>query len=113
MGGLSVAVDLGLLVLLVEVLDVPLAPATAVAFLTSVAVNFGLNRLLAGGSGLLGGQALRYGLLLVANLLLTVAVVTGAEGVGVPYVLAKGAVVLASTLWNYVLYRAWVFAPAG
>lgn len=99
--------------LLVEVLDVALAPATATAFLTSVAVNFGLNRLLAGGGGLLGRQVLRYALLLLANLLLTVAVVTGGEGIGVPYVLAKGAVVLASTLWNYLLYRAWVFAPAG
>lgn len=99
--------------LLVEVLDVPLAPATAAAFLSSVAVNFGLNRLLAGGGGLLGGQVVRYAVLLLANLLLTVAVVTGAEAVGVPYVLAKAAVVLASTLWNYVLYRAWVFAPAG
>lgn len=107
------AVDLGLLVLLVEVLDVPLAPATATAFLTSVAVNFGLNRVLAGSAGLLGPQVLRYGLLLLANLLLTVAVVTGAEAVGVPYVLAKGGVVLASTLWNYVLYRRWVFVSAG
>lgn len=97
--------------LLVEALDVPLAAATAAAFLTSVAVNFGLNRALAGGGGgLLGRQALRYGLLLAANLLLTVLVVTGAERAGIPYVLAKGVVVLASTLWNYVLYRRWVFA---
>lgn len=99
--------------LLVEGLDVPLAPATATAFLLSVGVNFGLNRLLTGGTGLLGRQVLRYALLLLANLLLTVAVVTGAGGLGVPYVLAKGAVVLASTLWNYVLYRRWVFASAG
>lgn len=78
-----------------------------------MAVNFGLNRLLAGGTGLLGRQVVRYALLLSANLLLTVAVVTGGEAVGVPYVLAKGAVVLASTLWNYLLYRRWVFAPVG
>jgi putative flippase GtrA len=100
-------------VLLVEVLDVPLAAATATAFLTSVVVNFGLNRVLAGGAGLLGPQVLRYALLLGANLLLTVAVVSGAAAVGVPYVLAKGAFVLASTAWNYVLYRRWVFAAGG
>ncbi len=99
--------------LLVEVVDVPLAPATATAFLTSVGVNFGLNRLLAGGTGLLGPQAVRYALLLGANLLLTVVVVSGAGAVGVPYALAKGAFVLASTAWNYVLYRRWVFAAAG
>ena len=40
-------------------------------------------------------------------------VLAAAAAVGVPYVLAKGAFVLASTAWNYVLYRRWVFAAAG
>lgn len=112
-GGVSVAVDLGLLLLLAEVLDVPLPLATASAFLASVGVNFGLNRLLAGGTGagLLRRQLVRYALLLAANLVLTVAVVSGADAAGIPYVAAKVAVVLASTCWNYLLYRAWVFAP--
>lgn len=105
------AVDVGLLVLLAEVVGLPLPVATATAFLASVGVNFGLNRLLAGGTGLLGRQVQRYALLLAANLVLTVLVVSGAEALGLPYVLAKGAVVAASTLWNYLLYRRWVFAP--
>lgn len=109
-GVLSVAVDVGLLVLLAELVRLPLALATAVAFLASVALNFALNRVLAGSGGLLGGQAVRYGLLLTANLALTVVVVVSAEAAGVSYVLAKTLVVVASTMWNYVLYRRWVFA---
>ena len=110
-GGLAVGADVGLLVVLDELVGAPLAVATTAAFLTSVAVNFGLNRVLAGGSsGLLGRQVVRYGLLLGANLVLTVVVVVGAERLGVPYVVAKTLVVAASTLWNYVLYRRWVFA---
>ena len=111
-GGLSVAVDAGLLVLLVEAGGVPVGPASALAFAASVVVNFALNRRLAGGRGAerLGGQALRYGLLLLANLLVTVAVVSGGAALGVPYLLAKAVVVALSTAWNFVLYRRWVFA---
>lgn len=111
-GVLSVSADVGLLVLLVEIAQLPLPVATALAFLMSVGLNFGLNRLLAGGSDLLGRQAARYILLLTANLAITVVVVVTAEAAGVPYVLAKSVVVLASTGWNYVLYRRWVFAQA-
>lgn len=111
-GGLSVATDLLLLVVLVELVGVPVGPAAAASFATSVVVNFALNRLLAGGAaqGLLGRAVLRYGVLLAANLTLTVVVVTAAEGAGVPYLPVKVAVVVASTAWNYVLYRRWVFA---
>jgi putative flippase GtrA len=111
-GGLSVAVDLLLLVLLVEAVGVPPAPAAAASFAASVLVNFGLNRALNPGGAALHRQAGRYLLLLVANLLLTVAAVSLGERAGVPYVVAKTTVLAASTVWNYVLYRRWVFAPA-
>lgn len=98
--------------LLADVLGVPVPAATATAFSTSVAVNFALNRLLAaGGPGLLRRQVLRYGVLLLANLVLTVVVVSAADAAGIPYLAAKSAVVAASTGWNYLLYRVWVFAP--
>ena len=54
-------------------------------------------------------HAFRYGLLVMANLGITVAVVNGAEHIGVPYLFGKLAVVAASTCWNFVLYRRWVF----
>ena len=44
-GGLSVVVDIGLLVLLRESYGVPLGAATTVAFCTAVVVNFLLNRI--------------------------------------------------------------------
>ena len=112
-GGLSVVLDVGLLLLLVEVVGVRVPVATTVAFLVCVAVNFGLNRLLAGGTGttLLGRQVLRYLLLLGANLVVTVLVVSSSQALGLPYLAGKLAVVAASTAWNYVLYRRWVFTP--
>jgi putative flippase GtrA len=66
--------------------------------------------MVAGDTEQLTRHAFRYGLLVVANLAVTVAVVTGADHIGVPYVVGKLAVVAASTCWNFVLYRRWVFA---
>lgn len=111
-GAVSVGVDLGVLALLVEGLRVPLALSTALAFGTSVAVNFSLNRLLVAGpgAGRLGRHATRYLVLLVANLLVTLLVVLLADAAAIPYLAAKVVVVLASAGWNFVLYRRWVFA---
>jgi hypothetical protein len=64
------------------------------------------------GSSGLTQHALRYGLLVVANYVITLAVVTTAGHVGDRYLVAKAAVVAASTLWNFLLYRHWVFVPA-
>ncbi|HEY8282433.1 MAG TPA: GtrA family protein [Leifsonia sp.] len=115
----SIAIDVGLLYTLHSIVGVEVGIATAVAFLTSVVFNFICNRFaMAGGeSAKLMRHAYRYGLLVVANLVITVVVVSGAAHVGIPYVIAKLAVVAASTCWNFVLYRRWVFAgpesPAG
>jgi putative flippase GtrA len=111
-GALSIVIDVGLLYLLHTVFDVQLGIATAVAFVASLIFNFICNRIAMAGSETerLVRHAFRYGLLVVANLCITVAVVTGAERIGVPYVIGKLAVVAASTCWNFVLYRRWVFA---
>ena len=112
-GGLTVVVDIGLLALLHESYGVPLGLATTVAFCTAVVVNFLLNRtaMSSRGSRGLTQHALRYGSLVVANYVITLAVVTTAGHVGDRYLVAKVAVVAASTLWNFLLYRHWVFAP--
>ena len=112
-GGLTVVVDIGLLALLHESFGVPLGVATTVAFCTAVVVNFLLNRtaMSSWGSRGLTQHALRYGSLVVANYVITLAVVTTAGHVGDRYLVAKVAVVAASTLWNFLLYRHWVFAP--
>lgn len=114
-GALSIAIDVGLLYVLHTVLGVLLAVATTTSFLVSVIFNFALNRAAMVGSRISGvsRHALRYAVLVLVNLGITVLVVTGAEHAGVSYLLAKLAVVAASTGWNFVLYRRWVFAAAG
>jgi putative flippase GtrA len=111
-GGLSIAIDVSLLFGLHSVVGVRLSIATTVAFVVSMVFNFTCNRfaMAAGDTEQLTRHAFRYGLLVVANLAVTVAVVTGADHIGVPYVVGKLAVVAASTCWNFVLYRRWVFA---
>jgi putative flippase GtrA len=112
-GGVTVVVDIGLLALLHEAYGVSLGIATTVAFCTAVTVNFLLNRTAMSSRGTQGlmQHALRYGSLVVANYLVTLAVVTTAGHVGDRYLVAKVAVVAGSTLWNFLLYRHWVFTP--
>ena len=112
-GGLTVVVDIGLLALLHESFGVPLGVATTVAFCTAVVVNFLLNRtaMSSWGSRGLTQHALRYGSLVVANYVITLAVVTTAGHEGDRYLVAKVAVVAVSTCWNFLLYRYWVFLP--
>jgi putative flippase GtrA len=112
-GGLSVVVDVGLLVLLRESFGVPIGIATTVAFSTSLVVNFLLNRtaMSSWGSRGLTQHALRYASLVMANYVITLVVVTTAAHVSALYLVAKLAVVAASTSWNFLLYRHWVFTP--
>src|SRR5689334_13560623 len=83
-GGLTVVVDIGLLALLHESFGVPLGLATTLAFCTAVLVNFLLNRttMTSRASRGLTQHALRYGLLVLVNYLITLVVVTTAGHVG-------------------------------
>ena len=110
-GVLSIGIDVGLLYSLHSIVGVQLSIATTIAFLSSVVFNFLCNRITMarGQAEQLMRHAYRYGVLVVANLCITAAVVSGAAHIGVQYVIAKLAVVAASTCWNFVLYRRWVF----
>jgi putative flippase GtrA len=111
-GGVSVLVDVGLLVVLHQVVGLPLLPATAAAFASSVVVNFTLNRglhLEGPGAGT-HRQLLRYGALLGANAVVTLGIVSLGQQARAPYLLSKLAAVGLTTAWNFPLYRAWVFA---
>jgi putative flippase GtrA len=107
----SVAVDFGLLVLLHERAGLGVRLSASVAFGTSLVFNFLLNRWTIIGTAArhFGGHAFRYGLLVLLNYIFLLACLTIAAKAGVSYLLAKGLVVIGSTLWNYVLYRRWVF----
>lgn len=112
-GVLSTGIDLGLLVVLHDGVNVALGVATTAAFVTSLLFNFFLNRYWMAGGGRqgIGGHAVRFGLLVMANYLITLVVVTSAPTVGIPYFVAKLGVVAVSTAWNFLLYRYWIFAP--
>ena len=109
-GVLSVGVDTAALVLLREVVGLPLAVATTLAFALTLAVNFSLNLgFVFGVRGRLAGRLARYGVLVVVNYVLTLLLVLGIAAVGVHYVLAKLIAVGCCAMLNFVAYRHWVF----
>ena len=116
-GALSFALDLGLLTLLHEVLDVELWIATPIAFVVSLVFNFLLQRIFTfqatNGRGV---SALKYGVLVVVNIFVSDLIVTGFDALGWSYLLGKGTATILTTVWNYFLYRHWIFrnhnAPA-
>ena len=110
-GLLSVGVDTGLLVVLRELVGLPLAVATTVAFALTLAVNFSLNMgFVFGVRGRLPGRLARYTVLVGVNYLLTLLLVLGIAALGVHYVVAKLVAVASCALVNFVAYRQWVFA---
>ena len=110
-GVFSVGVDNGGLIVLRELVGLPLAWATSLAFALTLAVNFSLNMgFVFGVRGRLAGRLARYGVLVVVNYLLTMLVVLGIAAVGVHYVAAKLVAVACCALINFVAFRHWVFA---
>lgn len=111
-GALAFAFDFGLLWLLHEVLGIPLAVSTPVAFIASFVVTYTLQRVFAFRSrAAVPLSALKYGLLVMANTVLTTAIVVGASLLGMPWEAGKLVAVAATTVGNYFAYRFWVFAP--
>jgi putative flippase GtrA len=109
-GGLSFAVDLGILVFLHEFLGIELWIATPVAFLISLVFNFLLQRVFTfqatNNSGI---SALKYVLLVIANVVVSDLIVTGFDAMGWSYVVGKTTSTVLTTVWNYFLYRHWIF----
>ena len=103
-GGVSLAVDVALLVVLHSPLGVP--AATVIAFASSVVVNFLLNRAVHLQGAAHQRHLLRYGLLLGVNAVVTLAVVSAGHRW---YLEAKLLAVALTTSWNFPLYRRWVF----
>lgn len=109
-GGLSFALDLGLLVFLHEVLGVELWIATPTAFLVSLVFNFLLQRIFTfQATNHRGVSALKYILLVVVNILVSDLIVTGFDALGWSYMFGKATSTILTTVWNYFLYRHWIF----
>jgi putative flippase GtrA len=109
-GGLSFLVDFGLLVLFREAFRWNLALASATAFLLSFAFSFTVQKLFAFKSGHRTHVSLvRYAILVAGNTIATVIIVQLLSLTGLGYGGAKVVSTAATTLWNYFLYRHWVF----
>jgi putative flippase GtrA len=109
-GVISVAVDLSLLALLRSVAGVALVTATSLSFAASLLVNYSLNHLWAFDvDGVSWRRLSRYGVLVLINFGLTLALVTGLTSLGVYYLLAKALAVLVGATINFTGYRTWVF----
>jgi putative flippase GtrA len=112
-GSLSFVTDVTLLFLLHGVIGVWLPLATAMAFLGAFGVNFGLNRVWAFRSdGAVGRQLGRYLVLVAANLVATVVLVSSLTVVGLPYLGAKATSTAALFVINYAVSRKWIFLSA-
>jgi putative flippase GtrA len=111
-GGISAAIDLGLLYVLHAVLDVRLGLATFIAVAAAFVVNFTLNRVWSfGSSAPMGRQAVRYLILAGANWVLTVVLELVFTGhLGLEFMVAKIVILVINAAINYVGYRWWVFA---
>ncbi|WP_231497156.1 GtrA family protein [Arthrobacter sp. MA-N2] len=109
-GAASFAIDLGTLTLLHEPGRVDLWIATPIAFLASLVFNFFAQRKFTFQSGTRAHVSfLKYGVLVVVNLLATDFIVNGIAAVGVSYAIGKVIATVATTVWNFLLYKHWIF----
>lgn len=115
-GVASFAIDLGLLALLHEVGGVDLWIATPVAFLASLVFNFLVQRKFTFQSGARAHVSLiKYGALVGFNVVATDVIVNVIAGAGHSYAIGKVIATVATTGWNFLLYKHWIFktAPQG
>lgn len=111
-GGFAFLFDVGTLWLLHDVVGIEVAISTAAAFLLSFAVTYVLQRRFAfGGDSGVAPSVLRYTVLVGFNTLATTGIVWAVSAVGAPWIVGKVLAVALTTLWNYFIYRYWVFAP--
>ncbi|CAH0255711.1 hypothetical protein SRABI26_03259 [Arthrobacter sp. Bi26] len=112
-GGLSFAIDLGLLALLHEVGGVDLWIATPIAFLTSLVFNFFVQKNFTFQSGARAHVSFfKYGALVVFNVVATDVIVNVIADAGQSYALGKVISTVVTTVWNFLLYKHWIFKAA-
>jgi putative flippase GtrA len=109
-GGLSFALDFGLLIALHEVFNVDLVVATTIAFLTSLVFNFILQRTFTFRAvNSRSVSAAKYVALVIVNVVVTDLIVTGFDKLAWTYGIGKVVATLLTTAWNFLLYRHWIF----
>lgn len=113
-GGLAFLIDAGLLWALHQLLLWPLWLASGVAFLIGFVFSYTLQRAFSFGSDVPHGQGLfRYMVVLGFNTLATMLIVQLLGSTPLGWVGAKVTATVVTTIWNYFLYRWWVFPAPG
>ena len=106
--------DLGMLALFREVFGWPTWLAAGVAFVLSFAFTYTIQRVFSFGSDAPHGRALfRYTVLVVFNTIATALVVGLIDQTAAGWIVGKVAATVLTTIWNYFIYRFWVFAKPG
>lgn len=109
-GGLSFAIDLGLLVILHEVFGVGLWIATPVAFLVSLIFNFLLQRIFTfKATNRSHSSFIRYAILVVFNTVATDFIVNTFANLDLTYTAGKVVATASTMAWNFFLYKYWIF----
>jgi putative flippase GtrA len=109
-GGLSFAIDLGLLVLLHEGFGVDLWFATPAAFLASLVFNYFVQRSYTFQSNNRQHVSMfRYGLLVVFNVFATDIIVNLFDSLALTYAGGKVVATVSTMTWNFFLYKYWIF----
>ncbi|WP_237685718.1 MULTISPECIES: GtrA family protein [Arthrobacter] len=112
-GGLSFAIDLGLLMILHEAAGVALWIATPVAFITSLVFNFLMQRIYTFRATNKGHvSAAKYGTLVVFNILATDAIVLLFAQTEFTYAVGKVVSTALTMVWNFFIYKYWIFPAA-
>lgn len=93
-----------------ELLDWPVWIATAVAFLLSFAYTYTLQRLAFRSERTHGTALVRYTVLVAVNLVATSGLVALLAVTPIGWVGAKVVTTAVTTVWNFFIYRYWVFA---
>jgi putative flippase GtrA len=103
--------DFGMLALFREVLGWPTWLAAGVAFVLSFAFTYTIQRVFSFGSDAPHGRALfRYTVLVVFNTIATALIVGLIDQTAAGWAVGKVAATVLTTIWNYFIYRFWVFA---
>jgi putative flippase GtrA len=110
-GGAAFLVDLGLLALLRNVFGWPTWIAAATAFLLSFAFTYTVQRYFTFSSRAPHGVAiLKYAALVAFNTFATAAIVALIDATAAGWIAGKVVATVATSVWNYFIYRHWVFA---
>lgn len=112
-GGCAFLFDAGLLALFREVFHWPVWVSAGAAFLLSFFFTYSLQRAFSFKSELPHGQALvRYILLVAFNTLATMGIVSVVALSPLGWLGGKVIATALTTVWNYFVYRWWVFPPS-